>query len=38
MNGQAAGVFVGAPLFFGGDVIEVLELDGLRVTAHKEHR
>ncbi|MCM2518116.1 helix-turn-helix domain-containing protein [Streptomyces griseoincarnatus] len=36
MNGQRVEVFAGARLFFDGDVIEVVELDGLRVTARNE--
>ncbi|MFH9710167.1 helix-turn-helix domain-containing protein [Streptomyces luteogriseus] len=36
MNGQTVEVFPGVRLFFGGDVIEVLDLDGLQVTARNE--
>lgn len=36
MNGQAVTVFPGVRLFFDGDVIEVLQLEGLQVTTRNE--
>ncbi|MEU4347056.1 helix-turn-helix domain-containing protein [Streptomyces sp. NPDC023838] len=36
MNGLSVAVFPGVRLLFGGDVVEVLELDGLRVTVRNE--
>ncbi|MDN3029230.1 hypothetical protein [Streptomyces sp. S.PB5] len=36
MSGQAVPVMPGGRLFFGGDVGEVMELDGLQVTVRNE--
>ncbi|MFB7270757.1 integrase [Streptomyces sp. NPDC056244] len=36
MNGYAMHLFAGARLFFGGDVVEVVDVEGLRTTVRNE--
>ncbi|MFJ9006397.1 helix-turn-helix domain-containing protein [Streptomyces canus] len=36
MNAYAVSLFPGARLFFGGDVVEVVDIDGLRTTVRNE--